>query len=217
MIPILQPFHKIFANSNGTYVEYDTKGDQKYNPTGILRIHVKGGHPQLGPSDGLASFMNSDGISLGLGVSWQTTDGSWASLAEQVMEPSDVIILEESNSSVQFKINYLTIDSVNISETITIADNKVIVFVEIQGHKGRKRINWPVLVFDGQHRTTITEEAQSISLNLNHRGVRFQLMDDNRTKLSISEETYKHRNGIVRMAHAEFEGSSVTFSIEANK
>ena len=61
VIPILDPFHKIFANAGGTYVEYDTQGDHKYNPTGLLRIHVKGGHPQLGPSDGCAPLYSGAG------------------------------------------------------------------------------------------------------------------------------------------------------------
>jgi rhamnogalacturonyl hydrolase YesR len=47
-------FHKIIANAAGNYIEYDTLGDHRYNPTGLLRVHLRDGHPQLGPSDGCA-------------------------------------------------------------------------------------------------------------------------------------------------------------------
>ena len=69
----LKPFHKVVANANGTYLEYDTKGDQKYNPKGIIQMHLKGGHPQLGPSDGAAPYYSGEGVSLATGLSWKTT------------------------------------------------------------------------------------------------------------------------------------------------
>jgi hypothetical protein len=46
-------FNMVVANAGGSYVQYMTKGNGKYNPTGLIRVHLRGGHPQLGYSDGI--------------------------------------------------------------------------------------------------------------------------------------------------------------------
>ena len=46
-------FNMVVANAGGSYVQYMTRGNGKYNPTGLLRVHLRGGHPQLGYSDGI--------------------------------------------------------------------------------------------------------------------------------------------------------------------
>jgi hypothetical protein len=48
-------FHMVVANAGGSYVQYMTKGNGSYNPTGLIRVHLRGGHPRLGYSDGLLS------------------------------------------------------------------------------------------------------------------------------------------------------------------
>src|SRR2546430_77189 len=52
-VPIVRDFHKIFANAGSAYLEYETAGDLHYNPTGLIRVHLKNSKPQLGPSDGV--------------------------------------------------------------------------------------------------------------------------------------------------------------------
>jgi hypothetical protein len=46
-------FNMIVANAGGNYVQYMTRGNDKYNPSGLVRVHLRGGHPQLGYSDGI--------------------------------------------------------------------------------------------------------------------------------------------------------------------
>jgi hypothetical protein len=43
----------IIANAGGSYVQFMTRGNGRYNPTGLLRVHLRDGHPQLGYSDGI--------------------------------------------------------------------------------------------------------------------------------------------------------------------
>lgn len=45
-------FNMVFAHAGGTYLQYMTCGNKAYNPTGIIRVHLRDGHPQLGYSDG---------------------------------------------------------------------------------------------------------------------------------------------------------------------
>ena len=75
-------FHKVFANAAGTCIEYDTNGDQKYNPTGLLRIHLKDGHAQLGPLDGCAANYSGKDNLFSVGPSWRDARGNWVKLAE---------------------------------------------------------------------------------------------------------------------------------------
>ncbi|MCX7007744.1 MAG: hypothetical protein NTY53_10940 [Kiritimatiellaeota bacterium] len=49
----LPDFNMIVANAGGNYVQYMTRGNGKYNPSGLVRVHLRGGHPQLGYSDGI--------------------------------------------------------------------------------------------------------------------------------------------------------------------
>lgn len=46
-------FNMVVANAGGSYAQYMTKGNGKYNPDGLIRVHLKDGHPQLGYSDGI--------------------------------------------------------------------------------------------------------------------------------------------------------------------
>lgn len=218
VVPVLKPFHKIFTNANGTYLEYDTNGDQKYNPTGIIRMHLKGGNPQLGPSDGAASYYSGEGISLATGLSWQNVDGTWSSLAERKAEPQKVEILEESPNSVKFQIVYnlkASPENITISEIIGIQDGVITVENEITGTNGLKRLTWPMLVFDGETRVDEEMTDSSISLELNGKGVRFSIIEPMETKLDRSGVQLNHRNGIVEATYAEFSGAKVRYQLQA--
>ena len=219
VVPVLKPFHKVFANANGTYLEYDTNGDQKYNPTGILRMHVKGGHPQLGPSDGAASYYSGEGVSLATGLSWQNADGTWSSLAEQKTEPQKVEILEENPNSVKFQIVYnlenASSKNITIVETIGIKDGIITVENEISGVSGKKRLSWPMLVFNGANNVDVEMSNSSASLELNGKGVRFSVLEPQESKLSRSGVSLDHRNGIVEAIYAEFAGNKISYQLQA--
>jgi hypothetical protein len=151
-IPLLIPFHKIIASSGSVYLEYDTRGDQQYNPTGMIRIHIKGSHPQLGQSDGCASKFSGRDVSIAVGPSWQNADGSWASLASLRQNP-DVEILQETTDEVKLKIAYTNkrgADTVSVAETITIGKHHGITVEDnLSGNIQLLRITYPMLIFNG--------------------------------------------------------------------
>ena len=105
-------FHKVFANAGGTYIEYDTDGDQLYNPTGLLRIHLKNGHPQLGPSDGCAEKYSGKGNCFAVGPAWKDAAGNWTKLAELTGTSPVFEILETSTNQVRFKLTYVIEDKI---------------------------------------------------------------------------------------------------------
>ena len=133
VLPVLTPFHKIFANAGGTYVEYDTSGDHIYNPTGIIRVHLKNGHPQLGPSDGCAPRYSGSGVNVAVGPAWQDEGGVWHSLAE-MNPPSHLWRFWRSNPRrASFRVTYMlawtngTPGKIKLVETIVVEPSGVTV------------------------------------------------------------------------------------------
>jgi len=144
VVSIHDPFHKIIASADQSYLEYDTRGDQIYNPTGILRIHIMGSHPQLGPSDGCAGKYSGEGISIATGPSWQNSDGTWSSLAEIIPDDSVIEIIEESEGTARFKVTYRLKDhqgkSLILTETITAERGSIRIEDEIKGDITRMKV-----------------------------------------------------------------------------
>ncbi|WP_271783516.1 hypothetical protein [Aquimarina algiphila] len=216
VIPILKPFHKIFANANGTYLEYETNGDQKYNPTGIIRSHIKGGHPQLGPSNGIAPLFSGENTYMATGPLWENSDGTWSSLAELKMNPSNVEILEENTHNVEFKITYdiAPEKSQSITEIISIKDHKIIVETEFKGFEGKKRISWPMLTNDGKNKVKSQISDRFVELVLQEKNIRFSVIQPQKINLISSDHLIKHVNGMFKGVFAEFSGNKVIYTLE---
>jgi hypothetical protein len=217
VLSIHDPFHKIIASSDLSYVEYDTRGDQIYNPTGILRIHILGSNPQLGPSDGCASKFSGEGISLATGPSWQNNDGTWISLAELVPDDPVIDIIEESEGTARFKVTYQLKDnqgkSLILTETITAEKGSIRIEDEITGDITHMRVTWPMLVFNGKLSTNIQIENKSAILELKGQKIKFQLIEPENAILIRSHIHYNHRNGKTEPLFAEFQGNKAAYSI----
>lgn len=216
VLPILKPYHKIFVAAGGNYVEYDTCGDQKYNPTGLLRIHLRNGHPQLGPSDGCAELYSGKGKSLAIGPSWKLADGEWQSLAAATPSEPQVEVLSETPDRAAVRITYADVSTkspnpasaLRLTTTITVTPAGVTVEDEVAGAKiEAMRTAWPMLVFDGLEKTGVQIEGSSATLRLNGRGVRFEVLEPRNVTLQRSGQVLKHRNGEVEAAFAEFNGT----------
>ena len=123
----LPKFHKVFANAGGTYIEYDTSGDQEYNPTGLLRIHLKVGNPQLGPSDGCAANYSGEDHLFAVGPAWKVADGNWVKLAEQTGRQPTIEILDSTIDQVRFKVTHRLIDGRKGTHVHVTPDNTVAV------------------------------------------------------------------------------------------
>ncbi len=217
VVSIHDPFHKIIASADQSYLEYDTRGDQIYNPTGILRIHIMGSHPQLGPSDGCAGKYSGEGISIATGPSWQNNDGTWSSLAELVSDDPVIDIFEESKGVARFSVTYHLKDNQNKSltviETIKVEKGGITIEDELIGDIIRMRITWPMLIFNGKTSTNIQMENKSAILELDGQKIKFQIIEPQNVTLSRSGKQYAHRNGLIEPLVAEFQGNKATYSI----
>ena len=217
VVTIQDPFHKIIASADQSYLEYDTRGDQIYNPTGILRIHIVGGHPQLGPSDGCASKYSGEGISIATGPSWQNSDGTWSSLAELVPDDPVIDILEESKGVARFSVTYHLKDiqdkSLTIIETIKVKKGGITVEDELIGDIVPMRVTWPMLTFNGKISTNIQIDNKEAILELEGQKIKFLVIEPENVSLSRSGNQYGHRNGIIEPLIVEFQGNKATYSI----
>ena len=221
VIPILDPFRKIFANAGGTYIEYDIRGDHKYNPTGLLRVHVKGGHPQLGPSDGCAPLYSGAGVNIATGPAWQESGGQWRALAELSPPTPTVEILEQEPARTRFRVSYARLSAgkdpapIRLTQTILVEPTGVTITDEVTGSGDRMRVTWPMLVSDGAEPTQVAMSGNTATLRLGGRGTRFTLLEPPGVALVRSGKPLGHRNGTVEIATAEFSGKRAVYRIEA--
>ena len=201
-------FHKIIANAAGNYIQYDTVGDLRHNPTGLLRVHLRDGHPQLGPSDGCAPGLSGNNTFLAVGPTWSHKDGSPRRLARSGNKPK-VEVFDQSPERASFRVTYpqvvqtLTVDrdGVTVEDTITDADASAV------------RVTFPMLVFDGENKTDIVMKENSVRLKLAGKGVQFSVLEPQGVTLKRVGEQLKHRNGIVEAAVGEIPGKRVVYRL----
>ena len=221
VVSIHDPFHKIIASADQSYLEYDTRGDQIYNPTGIIRIHIVGSHPQLGPSDGCAGKYSGKGISIATGPSWKNSDDTWSSLAEGMPDDPTIEIIDESSGIVKFRVAYNLKDiknkSIKVIETIKVERGSITVEDEIIGDILLMQVTWPMLAFNGKAFSNINIDKKTAILSLEGQQIKFQMIEPENISLSRSGKQYGHRNGIIEPLVAEFQGNKATYSISLVK
>jgi rhamnogalacturonyl hydrolase YesR len=211
-------FHKVFANASGTYIEYDTGGDHIYNPTGLIRIHLKDGHPQLGPSDGCAPKYSGEGINYAVGPAWKDAQGNWTKLADISAAP-EVEVLQETLNQTKLKITYKIKESdITLTELITVKPNEVIVADKISGKDiDQLRIYYPMLTFNGKDETKIQMDRKTLRMQLEKKSINFEILNSSESKLTRTGQTLKHRNGLVEPVYFDANGLNAQYRIYTNK
>jgi GT2 family glycosyltransferase len=206
---VLPEFHKVFAAAGGTSVEYDTFGDPKFNPTGLLRVHVAGGNPQLGPSDGVPA----PGL-VALGTAWRDAGGRWSRLGG-LQVGARVEVLEESEKRVRFRVVYegLKGGPTRIQQEIAVDPEGVTIEDEVTGPHGGLRVEVPALTSDGAEATAVTIAGGTLRLSL--RGAANQVALLSPGAFQRTGETYDHRNGRVEVLAAEVPGDRARYRISA--
>ncbi len=210
VVPILTPFHKVFANACGNYVEHDPTADHKYNPTGLLRVHLKNGHPQLGPSDGCAPYFSGEGEFLAAGPAWRV-DGKWTKLAECKGHTRKVTVLEETPQRVRFEVAYA-----GVSQILTVDDRGVTIEDRVDlDDSDAMRVYYPMLVSDGKGETQVEMEQNAVTLTLAGKSVTFEILEPAGATLQRTGKQLKHRNGLVEAVYAESTGKRMRYRISA--
>jgi hypothetical protein len=224
VIPMPDDFHKVFANAGGTYVEYDTEGDFRYNPTGLIRVHLKGGpasqtgsrqrrdNPQIGPSDGVAHRYNSKtkedlgGECLSVGPAWEDASGDWHRLADAQIKPKIEVL-----GDAKFRLTY-EIEGVTVAETVTVESSGVTVEDEIEGAMAM-RVYYPMLVTDGLEDAKVNMDKNAVNLSMRDGSVRFEILKPKGIVLKRTGVRLDNRNGQIEAAHGEIKGTKAVYRI----
>ena len=210
----------IFLNSSasvaaGNYIQYETSGNRRYNPTGLIRIHLKHGHPQLGPSDGCAAKFSGKGVRLSVGPAWKNKNGKWVKLADISRVKPRVEILKEETEVVRFRVIY-DLSTVRLTETVTINREGVTVEDVVDSDRVEAmRVYYPMLVFDGKDRTVVDMKGNTVRLTLKGKSVRFSILEPRDLTLKRSGTKLKHRNGLIEAAFVEFKGNRAVYRVSA--
>ncbi len=219
-------FHKVFANAGGTYVEYETRGDLHYNPTGLIRCHIKGSNPQLGPSDGVVHKwegrpkVDMGGENMAVGPAWTDAAGKEHRLADYCHEPEVAVhILDHTPEKTAFRVTHSgDLDGVSeVTETITVGPSGVTVDTAIteKGAEPIFRVYYPMLVFDGLEETKVTIQDRAAHLHLRDGEIKFELLSPAGARLQRAGKRLEARNGLTEGLYADVKGSEARYRISA--
>ncbi|BCM90996.1 hypothetical protein IAD21_02859 [Abditibacteriota bacterium] len=224
----LPELHKVFANAGGTYVEVDTNADHHYDATGLIRIHIKGLSPQLGPSDSVLEHpsyhipANSPPAqNTGVGVSWLDKAGAWRRMGELAAEQIKSVKVETLASTpqrVEFNVIYEgdLFGVSRITEHYVLTDGKVELTTELADYKGALRYVWPVLADDGKTPSTITTANGVVSVSQTGGKVAQTFAPQGAQSVVVPNERYPNHNGWARLGVAEYpRGGKVTLVIQS--
>ena len=212
VVPVQDDFHMLFANGGGTYVEYDTDGDLRFNPTGLIRIHLKGGNPQIGPSDGVVHKFDPKtkedlgGERLAVGPAWEDASGNWHRLADTDVKPK-IEVLGET----RFRLTY-EIEGVTITETIAVEPSGVTVEDSIKGAKAM-RVYYPMLVTDGLEEAKVEMAKNTVNLSMRDGSVRFEVLEPKGVELKRTGVRLDNRNGQIEAAYGEIAGLKAKYHV----
>jgi len=223
-VPIVEDFHKVFANAAGTYVEYETNGDLHYNPTGLIRCHIRGANPQLGPSDGLVHRfdrrrkLDLGGQNVAVGPAWQDAEGTWHRLADYARaDRPRVEVLHEARDCVRFRVTYdrpgpgadRVIQTLSLDrDGLTVEDR-----IDTSG-TGAVRVYFPMLIFDGLEETDVELAGAAVRLRLRGGAIRFRVLEPEGIELHRTGEVCEHRNGLAEPVWGQSARPRIVYRIE---
>jgi hypothetical protein len=222
-------FKKIYANAGGSYIEYDVRGDDSHNPTGLLRLHLKTSYPQLGPSDGAVGVPNPNAQykplypfsdppnlqNLSVGPAWQQS-GAWYPLAETKQLPQKITVQEETPERSAFMVTYALSGGTTLYETIVVEPRGVTVIDSLVGGTHTAiRAYYPMLRSDGEEQSQIDLSGNQVTIRLKNKGIRFMVRRPSGATLARTNVLRNHRNGKCEAVYAEVQGRVVESYVSA--
>lgn len=233
-------FNTVIANAGGTYVQYLLRGNHIHNPTGLLRVHLRGAPAQLGPSDGLVEWFgyghkprpddDARREEAAIGPAWTDASGNLVRLAwfpdKKPFKPSEhrpdshpygnATLLSQETNRVVFQVDYdWPQRGVRIREVIELSPvTGVTIRASISGSDVRRiMVTYPTLVHDGESEVALQARGPRLELGLRGGALAFEVLDAPNAALSLSEKTWAHYNGLMRIASAEVPGKTIAYRI----
>jgi hypothetical protein len=228
VLPILPGFKKLFASAGGTYAQFDVRGDQSHNPTGLIRVHLKGSLPQLGPSDGVIGTHISSAQywplypvedpagypNTGIGPAW-LVNGAWKTLGALQQIPT-ITVLEQTPQRASFRVSYNIDSSSVLHETVVVDPSGVSVIDSVVGGGiNGLRVYYPMLLTDGVDTTTVQLSGNAVTLGLKGKGARFSVLRPSGAVLLRTNIARNHRNGRAELAYADVAARVAEYRVTA--
>jgi hypothetical protein len=231
-------FHKVFANAQGYYVEYELSGDPRYNATGLIRIHAAGGNPQIGPSDAIPhKWDNKQKKDLGgelyaVGPGWVDTSGDVHRLAEytnlyyadpklysayQSATPPQINVqaIKCSTNEVAFEVSYTgSFNGVHcITQRIIINRAGITVHDRLEGSIKQMFVTYPMLTDDGSEQSCIQLKKNQITIQLRDGKMTFTARSPRSAVMRRKGERLYFRNGFADIATFDVIGQQAIYRI----
>jgi hypothetical protein len=213
----IEPLHKVFANAGGAYVELDTAGDHHYDATGLIRVHLPGVSPQLGPSDSVLAHptyrVEKGGPvppTTGIGVAWQGPDGTWHHFGELSRPHFQRVTVTTENAKtdhIVFRVRYegnLPGGVSTVEERFVLTPGRVEVMTRLPGYAGPVRRVVPVLASDGKTENDIQTRGATVTVAPGDGGKAQTFTATGAASVRVSPERYPNHNGWARLAVAEY-------------
>ncbi len=223
----LEALHKVVANAGGTYVEIDTRADHHYDATGLIRVHIKGVSPQLGPSDSLLASpkYRAPGPhaprTTGIGISWKAGGGGagaaedWRRLGAlhsgQEVTGASVKVLAQKPKRVVFEVTYegrFPGGVKTIVERYVVTPGRVELTTRLPGYNGPTRYHWPVLADDGRAKTEIKVDPALKMVSVRAPGAPTSgaqtFTAPGATHVDVAPGAFPNHNGWARVGEAHF-------------
>jgi hypothetical protein len=212
----VQPaFHKVFANAGGTYLEFDTGADSRYNPTGLLRVHHRLVPPET-LSDGVSAgaeyrVPEQPSRSMALGPEWRDRAGTWHALAghgSADLDPVDFALVSASPARVEIRLIYrgrLRGGATSVAERVRITPGVVEIEHRVEGGVDAVRQRWPMLATDGETPSAIRVDGRAATIARDRGQFSFEALTDGAavSRLGVGEPC---RNGLMDACAAQVEG-----------
>ncbi len=214
------PFHKVFGNAGGSYVEIDTGADLHYNPTGLLRIHHRKVPPET-LSDGVVSdpayhTPTRPGRNAALGPEWRDLSGRWHALAS-LDESWDYSASSSTPARIEIELVYrgrLLGGATAVRERVRVAGGSIELDHSVEGEVDAVRQVWPMLASDGAAPSAITVRDRTATVARGGGRLEFEAFTDGASvsRLDVAEPC---RNGEMEICVAEAAGRTIRSRIRA--
>lgn len=208
--------HSIVANAGGAYVQYLTEGDQHHDPTGLVRVHLQDGTPQLGPSSGtIDNAPERKGTPWAIGPVWNPEKGQPVRLAGLRTPGMQIVTSSVTAETVMFTVSGMLGQDV-VTEEIRVGSREVRVANHWQSaSSGSLMVTYPALTTDGRSETAITVNGNRVTLhNQSGGGVAFEILEPAGTVLSRSGLRIKHPNGFIEPIQGTVTGNRIVYRIQ---
>jgi len=205
------PFHhKIFANCSGMYIELDTGAEEKYDSTGLIRIHKTGVDPLVGPSDTSAIAV----FPVAVGVGW-LADDKWEYLAQfgENKVSCSHVFHEQTPELVHFEVTYKITDGpqyTTIIEEYEVRPDSVQVRTRTDPPVPKLKIRFPIFQSDGSTSSTFTVKGNKVAVSFSGSQQSFEV-ETSAVDLQITAQNIPFRNGFLSVAEAEVAGGHVSY------